>query len=53
MKVAQLLSTIPDALPAEYATALATLQSSAPPMGPAFVRRRMMAELGADWRARF
>jgi predicted unusual protein kinase regulating ubiquinone biosynthesis (AarF/ABC1/UbiB family) len=53
MKVAQLLSTIPDALPAEYASALATLQSNAPPMGPAFVRRRMMAELGPDWRSRF
>jgi predicted unusual protein kinase regulating ubiquinone biosynthesis (AarF/ABC1/UbiB family) len=30
-----------------------TLQSQAPPMGAAFVRRRMRAELGADWRARF
>ena len=53
MKVAQLLSTIPDALPAEYAEALQQLQSQAPPMGSAFVRRRMMAELGADWQARF
>ena len=53
MKVAQLLSTIPDALPAEYAEALAQLQSQAPPMGTAFVRRRMMAELGADWQQRF
>ena len=25
----------------------------APPMGAAFVRRRMQAELGADWRGRF
>ena len=53
MKVAQLMATIPDALPPEYATELATLQSNAPPMGAAFVKRRMMAELGSDWRARF
>ncbi|MEY4092524.1 MAG: hypothetical protein RLZZ496_1706, partial [Pseudomonadota bacterium] len=32
MKVAQLLATIPDALPADYATQLASLQSHAPPM---------------------
>jgi predicted unusual protein kinase regulating ubiquinone biosynthesis (AarF/ABC1/UbiB family) len=53
MKVAQLLSTIPEALPAEYARELAQLQSNAPPMGPAFVRRRLVAELGPDWRDRF
>ena len=53
MKVAQLLATIPDAVPAEYARELGQLQSQAPPMGPAFVRRRMLAELGPDWRARF
>jgi predicted unusual protein kinase regulating ubiquinone biosynthesis (AarF/ABC1/UbiB family) len=53
MKVAQLLSTIPEALPAEYAAELAQLQSQAPPMGPAFVRRRMMAELGPQWANRF
>jgi predicted unusual protein kinase regulating ubiquinone biosynthesis (AarF/ABC1/UbiB family) len=53
MKVAQLLSTIPEALPAEYAAELSQLQSQAPPMGPAFVRRRMMAELGPDWQGRF
>ena len=53
MKVAQLLSTIPEALPPEYARELAQLQSHAPAMGPAFVRRRMMAELGADWASRF
>ncbi|QCK88373.1 AarF/ABC1/UbiB kinase family protein [Phreatobacter aquaticus] len=53
MKVAQLLSTIPDALPPEYAAELQTLQSEAPPMGPAFVKRRMMAELGPDWEKRF
>lgn len=53
MKVAQLMSTIPEALPKEYARELSHLQSAAPPMGPAFVRRRMQAELGADWRTRF
>jgi predicted unusual protein kinase regulating ubiquinone biosynthesis (AarF/ABC1/UbiB family) len=53
MKVAQMLATIPEALPAEYAQALSQLQSQAPPMGPAFVRRRMQAELGADWPQRF
>ena len=53
MKVAQLLATIPEALPAEYAQELSQLQSQAPPMGPAFVRRRMVAELGPDWAQRF
>lgn len=53
MKVAQLMATIPDALPPEYAAELATLQNQAPPMGWAFVKRRMMAELGPDWMSRF
>src|SRR5688572_4262373 len=53
MKVAQLLSTIPEALPPEYARELSQLQSQAPAMGPAFVRRRMVAELGPDWASRF
>ncbi|MFZ1430011.1 MAG: AarF/ABC1/UbiB kinase family protein [Geminicoccaceae bacterium] len=53
MKVAQLIATIPDALPAEYAAELAQLQSNAPPMGKPFVRRRMMAELGPDWQKHF
>jgi predicted unusual protein kinase regulating ubiquinone biosynthesis (AarF/ABC1/UbiB family) len=53
MKVAQLLSTIPEALPAEYARELAQLQSAAPAMGPAFARRRMAAELGPHWQSRF
>ncbi|MDP1640251.1 MAG: AarF/UbiB family protein, partial [Hyphomicrobium sp.] len=53
MKVAQLLSTIPEAIPAEYASELAQLQSAAPPMGPAFAKRRMQAELGPDWPSRF
>lgn len=53
MKVAQLLATIPDALPPDYAAQLATLQSQAPPMGAAFVKRRMSAELGPEWRTYF
>ena len=53
MKVAQLMATIPDLLPPEYTTELAKLQSQAPPMGWAFVNRRMMAELGKDWQSRF
>jgi len=53
MKVAQFLSTVPDALPDEYAAELAQLQANAPPMGSAFVRRRMASELGPDWRGRF
>ncbi len=53
MKVAQLLSTVPDLVPPEYAAELSKLQSEAPPMGAAFVTRRMMSELGADWRSRF
>ncbi|WP_428490980.1 ABC1 kinase family protein [Rhodopila sp.] len=53
MKVAQFLSTVPDALPAEYAAELAQLQSNAPAMGWNFVRRRMASELGPDWQARF
>jgi predicted unusual protein kinase regulating ubiquinone biosynthesis (AarF/ABC1/UbiB family) len=53
MKVAQFLSTIPDALPPEYAAELATLQANAPSMGSAFVRRRMGSELGPDWQKHF
>lgn len=53
MKVAQLLATIPEALPAEYAAELGQLQSQAPPMGWSFVRRRMAAELGPDWETKF
>src|SRR5215211_943727 len=53
MKVAQLMATIPDLLPPEYAEELAKLQADAPPMGWSFVKRRMMAELGADWQKKF
>ena len=53
MKVAQLMSTIPEALPKEYVAELAQLQSNAPPMGWPFVRRRMATELGADWQSKF
>ena len=53
MKVAQILATIPDLLPSEYAQEFIQLQTNAPPMGPNFVRRRMKTELGADWREKF
>ena len=53
MKVAQMFATVPDLLPPEFAAQLAELQTSAPAMGPAFVRRRLSAELGADWPSRF
>ncbi|MBC7801328.1 MAG: AarF/ABC1/UbiB kinase family protein [Gemmatimonadaceae bacterium] len=53
MKVAQILSTIPDALPEEYAQELAQLQANAPAMGWSFVRRRMAGELGPDWQEKF
>jgi predicted unusual protein kinase regulating ubiquinone biosynthesis (AarF/ABC1/UbiB family) len=53
MKLAQMMATVPDLLPPEFATELQKLQSAAPPMGPAFVKRRMMAELGADWEKRY
>ncbi len=53
MKVAQILATIPDALPKEYAEELRQLQANAPSMGWPFVRRRMRSELGADWQSKF
>ncbi len=53
MKVGQILGTIPEALPPEYAAAFQQLQSNAPPMGWPFVRRRMKAELGPDWESKF
>lgn len=53
MKIAQLLAALPDILPPEYAAELSHLQADAPPMGPAFVRRRMAAELGPDWQKKF
>ena len=53
MKVAQLLATIPDALPKEYVQELVQLQANAPAMGWPFVRRRMAGELGSDWQSKF
>jgi predicted unusual protein kinase regulating ubiquinone biosynthesis (AarF/ABC1/UbiB family) len=53
MKVAQMATTVPDLLPPEFAEELAKLQSNAPPMAASFVRRRMAAELGADWQTKF
>lgn len=53
MKVAQLLATVPDGLPEEYVQELSALQSQAPAMGWAFVKRRMTSELGPAWRDKF
>ena len=53
MKVAQIMSTIPEALPDEYVAELTQLQSNAPSMGWPFVKRRMSSELGSDWQSHF
>jgi predicted unusual protein kinase regulating ubiquinone biosynthesis (AarF/ABC1/UbiB family) len=53
MKMAQILSTVPGALPEDYQRELAQLQANAPAMGWPFVKRRMAGELGPDWQARF
>lgn len=53
MKVAQIMATIPDALPKEYVEELRQLQANAPSMGWPFVKRRMAAELGPNWQKRF
>ncbi len=53
MKVAQILATIPDVMPEEYAEQLRQLQHNAPSMGWAFVKRRMTSELGPGWLAKF
>ncbi|RVU37907.1 AarF/ABC1/UbiB kinase family protein [Hwanghaeella grinnelliae] len=53
MKVAQILATIPDALPRDYVDELQQLQSNAPAMGWPFVKRRMTTELGPGWTKRF
>ena len=49
MKIAQLISTVPDILPHEYVTELTKLQSNAPPMGWNFVKGGMRNELGHNW----
>ncbi len=53
MKVAQMMATIPDFLPPEYAEELSQLQMNAPAMGWPFVQRRMRGELGASWDSKF
>ena len=53
MKIAQVAGSLPDVLPPMFAAEMAKLQSDAPPMGPAFVRRRMAAELGPAWSSKF
>ncbi len=53
MKLAQILSTIPDAVPPEYARELSQLQANAPAMGWPFVSRRMRTELGEGWLTKY
>ena len=53
MKVAQLISTVPDLLPKEYSDKLQQLQADAPSMGSFFVKRRMKSELGLNWQKKF
>lgn len=53
VKSAQLLSSVPGALPQGFADELGQLRENAPPMGGLFVERRMAGELGADWRQHF
>jgi len=53
VKIAQILSTVPDLLPPEYREELRELQSKAPPMGSFFVKRRMAGELGPLWQENF
>jgi predicted unusual protein kinase regulating ubiquinone biosynthesis (AarF/ABC1/UbiB family) len=53
MKVAQILSIVPDMVPSEYAHHFQSLQSQAPGMGELFVKRRMKAELGINWLQNF
>ncbi|MBD25836.1 MAG: ABC transporter ATP-binding protein [Candidatus Marinimicrobia bacterium] len=53
MKVAQILASIPEVIPPEYAQELAQLQANAPHMGWPFVKRRMTSELGPNWKSRF
>lgn len=53
MKIGQILATIPEALPPEYANNFQELHSNAPAMGWPFVRRRMKTELGKEWESKF
>ena len=53
MKVAQIMATIPEAMPQEYVQELTQLQSNAPAMGWLFVKRRMQSELGPRWQDHF
>lgn len=53
MKVAQILASVPDAIPKEYAEELRQLQANAPPMDWLFVRRRMTGQLGHGWQEQF
>src|SRR5258708_10009468 len=52
MNVAQLLATIPDALPEEYVRELIQLPSNAPAIGSPFAPPRLMGEVRPAWPAR-
>ncbi len=53
MKIAQMLASIPDSIPSEYANEFLQLQANAPAMGWPFVKRRMASELGKNWQDNF
>src|SRR5436305_225040 len=53
MKVAQLMATIPDLMPPEYAEELQKLQSEAPPLGWPFVKDRKSTRLNSSWQEKF
>lgn len=53
MKIGQIMATVPGMVPEAYFQEFLTLQSSAPPMGWGFVRRRMKTELGDGWEGHF
>src|SRR5260370_9400991 len=47
------MATIPGGVQTESAAERMKLQREGPPMGWAFVKRRMAAELGRDWQKKF
>lgn len=53
MKIGQILATVPGMLPPAYSDAFLSLSTNAPPMGPLFVKRRMVGELGQRWASLF
>ncbi len=53
VKMAQMVGMIPGLLPDDCAKALLTLCTTAPPMHPSLLRRKMQLDWGKDWQARF